>query len=34
MLLGDTVLRTGDVALWFQGRTSMGITFVLDQRYP
>ncbi|WP_062439845.1 iron ABC transporter permease [Herbidospora daliensis] len=34
MLLGDTFLRTGDVALWFQGRTSMGITFVLDQRYP
>nr|WP_218011160.1 iron ABC transporter permease [Herbidospora mongoliensis] len=34
MLLGDTFLRTGDVALWFQGRTGMGITFVLDQRYP
>ncbi len=34
MLLGDTFLRTGDVALWLQGRTSMGITFVLDQRYP
>ncbi|GAB1821000.1 siderophore ABC transporter permease CdtC [Herbidospora sp. RD11066] len=34
MLLGDTFLKTGDVALWLQGRTNMGITFVLDQRYP
>ncbi|WP_269750219.1 iron ABC transporter permease [Herbidospora yilanensis] len=34
MLLGDTFLRTGDVGLWLRGRTNMGITFVLDQRYP
>ncbi|WP_285590021.1 iron ABC transporter permease [Herbidospora sp. NBRC 101105] len=34
MLLGDTFLRTGDVGLWLQGRTNLGITFVLDQRYP
>ncbi|GIH24595.1 iron-hydroxamate transporter permease subunit [Acrocarpospora phusangensis] len=34
MLAGDTFLRTGDVGLWLQGRTNMGITFVLDQRYP
>ncbi|MFK3984434.1 iron ABC transporter permease [Micromonospora sp. NPDC050397] len=34
MLAGDTWLLTGDVVNWLRGRTSVGYTFVLDQRYP
>ncbi|TDC06493.1 iron ABC transporter permease [Nonomuraea longispora] len=34
LLAGDRWLLTGDVLNWLQGRTSRGLTFVLDQRYP
>lgn len=34
MLLGDTVVLTGDITNWLSGRTGPGLTFVLDQRYP
>ncbi|CAM3773540.1 iron ABC transporter permease [Nocardiopsis rhodophaea] len=34
MLLGDTLVLTGDIANWLAGRTGTALTFVLDQRYP
>ncbi|MGH3655521.1 MAG: iron ABC transporter permease, partial [Micromonosporaceae bacterium] len=34
MLLGDTWLLTGDIVNWLYGRTGVGLTFVLDQRWP
>ncbi|WP_216216798.1 iron ABC transporter permease [Amycolatopsis aidingensis] len=34
MLLGDTMVLTGDVANWLADRTGTALTFVLDQRYP
>ena len=34
MLLGDTIVLTGDLLNWLRGHTGPGLTFVLDQRYP
>lgn len=34
ILSGDTMVLLGDVANWWTGRTSPGLTFVLDQRLP
>ncbi|TQJ00550.1 iron ABC transporter permease [Amycolatopsis cihanbeyliensis] len=34
MLLGDTMVLTGDLANWLADRTGTALTFVLDQRYP
>nr|WP_255491663.1 iron ABC transporter permease [Actinotalea sp. JY-7876] len=34
LLLGDTMLLTGDVANWLRGVSGRGVTFVLDQRVP
>jgi ABC-type Fe3+-siderophore transport system permease subunit len=34
LLLGDTLLLTGDVANWLSGRSGPGVTAVLDQRAP
>lgn len=34
MLLGDTMLLSGDVVNWVAGRTGTALTFVLDQRFP
>lgn len=34
ILLGDTIVLTGDVLNWIQGRSGQAITFVLDARLP
>lgn len=34
MLLGDTLVLTGDIANWLADRTGTALAFVLDQRYP
>ncbi len=34
MLVGDTMLRTGDLMNWVNGKSGTAITFVLDQRLP
>jgi ABC-type Fe3+-siderophore transport system permease subunit len=34
LLLGDTLLLTGDVTNWLTGRAGRGVSFVLDQRVP
>jgi iron complex transport system permease protein len=34
LLLGDTLLLTGDVVNWINGESGRAITFVLDSRFP
>ena len=34
MLAGDTVVLTGDIANWIDGRSGRVVTFVLDARFP